>query len=61
MLVVAVEVTEPLDDVWLLVGDVVVYPHPPARVEAAHIPCQLLHQVEVAAVGLRAPGIKYLS
>ena len=41
-------------------GDIVVYPHPPARVEAAHIPGQLLHQVEVAAVGIRAPEIKYL-
>ena len=41
-------------------GDIVIYPHPPARVEAAHIPCQLLYQVEVAAVGRRAPEIKYL-
>ena len=36
-------------------SDIVIYPHPPARVEAAHAAGELLHQVQVAAVGFRAP------
>lgn len=48
MLVVAIEVTEPLDDVWLLVGDVVVYPHPPARVEAGDGGREVLQQLGVS-------------
>ena len=36
MVVVAVELAESLDDVWLVVSDVVVDPHPPCWVEVGN-------------------------
>ena len=62
MVEVAVELTESLDDVWLVVRDVVVDPHPPARVEAAGRLRQGLQQPQEPLNGVRGqPGVTQVS
>ena len=53
VLVAAVEAAEAGQGGGLGRAHVVVDPHPPARVEAAHRPRQLLHQVQVARRALK--------
>ena len=47
MVVVAVEVTESLDDVWLVLSDIVIDPHPPGWVEVSNGAGQVDEQLSV--------------
>ena len=51
MLVVAVQLTESADNIWLLVRNVVVNPHPPARVEVSHGQCEVVEELSVPGCG----------
>ena len=47
MVMVTVELAEPLEDVRLLITDVMVYPHPPAGVEVSDGGCQVMEKLGV--------------
>ena len=47
MVMVTVELAEPLEDVRLLVTDVMVDPHPPAWVEVGDGGCQVMEELGV--------------